>query len=195
MNIKQRRGRKSIGHFEGMTDIDRNLLTERVDKKFLACKNNKENLHKFEIIIGNYLDRYRKYMGIPAEEIASKIGVNIAQLRKYETADTSISAAKFFVAACYLCNNDKSKEKNSFFNSLINELQKLFSETKIVSNEEIVDFKISTIQKVRKKLDEEIIKLDLGELRKVNQILSLINKNKPNIENKNKDNNEVENED
>lgn len=183
MILRQTRGRKSNNYFHGMTDIDRKILEERVDKQFLTSKKNQENLNKFKITTGVYLDRYRKSLGMPAEEIALKIGVTVAQLRKYETGDTAISAAKFFLASCFLSNSDQSKDKGSFFNSLLDQLQQIFYETKTVENQEFKSFKTTTIQKVRKKVDEEIIKLDLTELRTVNKMLNLINKNKVNVKN------------
>jgi transcriptional regulator with XRE-family HTH domain len=183
MILKQRRGRKLLTYFHGMTDVDRKILEEKVDKQFEQSKKNQEDLHQYKIALGVYLDRYRKYIGIPSEDIALKIGVTIAQLRKYETGDTSISAAKFFLASCFLSHADRSKDKSLFFNSLLDQLQKIFYQTKVVPDKESKSLKTTTIQKVRKKVEEEIVKLDLSELRKVNQILNLINKNKQNVKN------------
>ena len=184
--FKETRGRKSTNHFHTMNDVDRKLLEERINKKLLTSKKNKEILDSFKLVLGTYLTRSRRAMAIPAEEIALKIGVNIAQLRKYETGDTCISAARFFVAACYLSHNEKSKDKNSFFNSLIQELQKLFHETKTISKEENQDLKTTPVEKIKKRLDEEIMILTHKELKKVCDIVFLINKNKSKIKNEDK---------
>lgn len=183
--LKETRGRKSKDYFHVMNDIDRKVLEERVEKELSTNKKNKEILHSFTTVLGTYLTRYRRAMGIRVEEIALKIGVNVAQLRKYETGDTAIGAGRFFIAACYLSYNDKSKDRNLFFNSLIAELQNLFYETKIISKDEIQSLKTTPLEKMKKRFDEEIMSLNEKELKKIYDVVFLINKNKKNVKNEN----------
>lgn len=185
--LKETRGRKSKNYFHVMNDVDRKGLAERVDKQLSANKKNKEIFHNFTTVLGTYLTRYRRALGVPVEEIALKMGVSVAQLRKYENGDTYISAGRFFIAACYLSYNDKSKDKNLFFNSLIEELQNLFYETKIVSKEEIQSLKTTPVEKIKKRLDEEIMFLSEQELKKIYDVVFLISKNKRNGNVKNED--------
>jgi transcriptional regulator with XRE-family HTH domain len=181
MTIKKQRGRKRAGYIY----TGDNELFEKQIEKIIALKEEKEAfLNAFKDIIGKYLHRARNGVGISLEELGIKIGVNASQLHKYETADTSISTSRFFLAILYLFNHRPVKFIEDFFQSLTKDIQKSFNEKNIDFNNNIryvnPDEKTN---KLKMHIQEEVLKLDKNELKNILYILKLINKNKENSSN------------
>jgi transcriptional regulator with XRE-family HTH domain len=178
MTIKKQRGRKRKGYVYTGDDL---FLEKQVEKSILLKEEKEAFLDSFKFIIGRYLYRARNGVGMTGEELGLKIGVNASQLQKYETAETSISTSRFFLAILYLFNN-RDPQLMSFFLSLTKDIQKSFNEKNIDFKKDIkVKESNHKINKIKTNIQEEMLKMEEQELKNILQFLKLINKNKKNI--------------
>jgi transcriptional regulator with XRE-family HTH domain len=178
MELKKKRGRKPKGFFH-TGDSCGEFLHKETDR-FLSLKKKKEDvLNSFKIVIGSLVHRARNGLGMTLEELGLKIGVGTSQLRGYESGETSLSAARLFLAISFLFHNRPPEYKEDFLKNLTNNIEGLFYDrVKGIKRDTSVKNVSATIAKTRQKLQEQMLLLDPSELRKILSLTELVNKNK-----------------
>jgi len=164
-------------------------MTERIKTSFEKCvdkvceKKAKEikvrNFYKQTL--GHHLRQARVMHEMSVDEMSAKLGISRIQLHNLEYAKSNFTVDRFFMCIQYLFGKN-TQRRAEFLEAAFEKLEKAHVFFEKVAYQKKID-KIAVkecvkIAKARAKLRDEILRLDIKELRKIIQFVNLFGKNK-----------------